>query len=101
MALVILFATVHCALQVMFQRMTQVLTVLMISHMCLSLKVNNSLAQEEDNESYDLVVCSLPKRGKVHQMSVSLDAWVSRHKTMSSIVGNLGNDLAHTSMLDY
>ena len=77
------------------------LTVLMISHMCLSLKVNNSLAQEEDNESYDLGVCSLAESVEVHQMSVSLDAWDSRQRTMSSIVGNLGNDLVHTSMLDY
>jgi len=86
LSLVITFATVHCALQLVFQRMMQVLTVLMISHMCLNLKGSHSPAQEED-ESYDEVIGSLTKS------SVSLSAWVVGQKTMSSVVGNLGNDL--------
>ena len=99
LSLVITFATVHCALQVMFQRMTQVLTVLMISHMCLSLKDRDSLIQKED-ESYDLTFGSLAERDNV-QTAVSLDTWIVRQKAMSGVVGTLGNDLEHTSMLDY
>ena len=95
-----MFATVECALQVMFQRMTQVLTVVMISHMCLNLKENKSLVQKED-ESYDYPVDSLVERHEVHQTAVSLDAWDVRQKTMSSVVGTLGNDLMHTSIFDY
>jgi len=76
----------------MFQRMTQVLTVVMISHMWQSLKDRDSLSQKED-ETYDLSDGSLAKN-KVH-------TWVVRQKAMSTMVGTLGNDLEHTSMLDY
>jgi hypothetical protein len=100
LSLVITFATVNCAFQVVFQRMTQVLTVVMISHMCLNLKDSNSRVQEED-ESSDLVFGSFAKRDKVNRTSASLDAWLARQKTMTSVVGTLGNDLVHTSMLDY
>ena len=98
MSLVITITTVHCALQIMFQRMTQVLTVVMISHMCLSLKDSNSRVQEED-ESADVVFGSLAEREKVHRTSATLDAWIARQKTMSTFVGPLGNDLVHTSTL--
>jgi len=92
LSLVITFATVHCALHLVFQRMTQVLTVLVISHMWLNLKGSHPPAQEED-ESCNEVIGSLTKRSQVHQTSVSFDAWVVGQKTMSSIIGNLGNDL--------
>jgi hypothetical protein len=81
--------------------MTQVLTVVMVSHMCLSLKDSKPLAQEED-ESYDLTISSLPGRVKVdHQTSESLGPWVVGQHSIASVVGTLGNDLEHTSMLDY
>ena len=95
-----MFATVHCSLQVMFQRMTQVLTVVMVSHMCLNLKVNRSLAQKED-ESDDLSVGSLAERVDGHQTAVSLDPWEVTQKRMSTVIGTLGNDLRHTSIFDY
>ena len=84
----------------MFQRMTQVLTVVMISHMCLSLKDRDALVHKED-ESYDNTIGSLAERDNVHQTAVSLDTWIVRRKAMSSVVGTLGNDLDHTSILDY
>ena len=95
-----MFATVGCGLQVMFQRITQVMTVVMISHMFLNLKENKSLVQKED-ESYDLPVGSRIERHGVHQTAVSLDGWDVTQKTMSSVVGTLGNDLMHTSIFDY
>ncbi len=95
MSLVITFMTLDWPLQVMLQRMTQVLTVVMISHMWLSLKGSNSQVQKED-ESYDLAVGSLAKRDRVHQTSVSLEASIVRQNVMSSMVGTLGNDLEYT-----
>jgi hypothetical protein len=98
-SMVITFVTVECAVQLVFQRMTQVLTVVMISHMFLNLKGSNSPAQEE-TESHDMPFGSLIEREKVDQALGSLDAWLSGAK-MSSIVGTLGNDLVHSSLSDY
>ena len=98
LALLIMFTTVQCALQIAFQRMTQVLTVVMISHMCLNLKDNKSLVQKGD-DSYDLPVDSLAARDEVHH--TVFDAWEVRQRTMSTVVGTLGNDLMHTSIFDY
>jgi len=77
-----------------------VMTVVMISHMFLNLKRSNHPAQEED-ENYDMPVGSLMEREKTYQTSGSLDAWAVGPKTMSSVIGTLGNDLAHTSILEH
>ena len=76
------------------------LTVVMISHMVLHLKRSDPPVQEEA-ESDDMVVGSLIARDGAYQTFVSLDAWAIKQKTMSSVVGTLGNDLVHSSMSDY
>jgi hypothetical protein len=78
--------------------MTQVLTALMISHMFLNLKDINSRVQDK---SSDLVLGSFSKRDKSYQTSASLGAWFVGQKTTTSVVGTLGNDLVHSSILDY
>jgi hypothetical protein len=99
-SMVITFATVQCAIQLVIQRMAQVLTVVMISHMFLNLKDCNLLGQEEP-ESSDGVFTSIIDREKALQSSISFDMQVARPKTMLSLVGTLGNDLMHTSILNY
>jgi hypothetical protein len=94
--LLITFVTINCALKVVFQRMTQVLTVLMISHMVLNLKDSDPSVQEEA-ESYETVVGSFLERNNIYQTSESHGAWVVEK---SSVTGNLGNDLVHTSVSD-
>ena len=95
-SMVITFSTVHCDLQLIFQRMTQVLTVVMISHMFLNLKRSSPSAQEED-ESHNITLGSFMERDKAYQSSVSFDGWP---KTMSSVIGTLGNDLVLNSTSD-
>ena len=99
MALLITFSTIDCALKIMFQRMTQVLTVLVISRMVLNLKDSDPRAKEEA-ETYKTVVGSLLERSRFYQTSETHGAWVVGQKTKSSVVGNLGNDLRYTSVLD-
>lgn len=98
-SMIIAFTTIHCALRLIFQRMTQVLTVVMISHMFLNLKRNLLPAQEED-ESYNMTIGSIMEKNKVHPTTVSLDPWVIGSKTISSVVGTLGNDLELNSSSD-
>jgi hypothetical protein len=93
MALLITFATIDCALKVVFQRITQVLTVLVISRMVLNLKDCDPPAKEE-TENYETVV------NDFYQTSESHGAWVIEPKKKSSVIGNLGNDLVHTSLFD-
>ena len=95
--LLITFVTINCALKVVFQRMTQVLTVLMISHMVLNLKDSDPPAQEEA-ESYETVVGSFLEGNNFYQTSESHGAWVVEPKKKSSVIGSLGNDLVHTSV---
>jgi hypothetical protein len=97
--LLITFVTIDCAIKVICQRMTQVLTVLMISHMVLNLKDSDRRAKEEA-ENYVTVAGSLLGRNKSYQTSESHGAWAVGAKTKSSIIGNLGKDLVHTSVLD-
>jgi len=97
--MIIAFKTIQCALQLIFQRMTQVLTVVMISHMFLNLKRNIPLPQEED-EGPNMTFASIMERDKTHPTTVSLDPWVTGPKTMSSVVGTLGNDLELSSSSD-
>jgi len=95
-SMIISFSTDVCPRQLIFQRITQVLTVVMISHMFLNLKRSSPPAQE-DYESYIITFGSLMETDKAYQTSVSLDAWP---KTMSSVIGTLGNDLALSSISD-
>ena len=95
---IIALKTIQCAIQLIFQRMTQVLTVVMISRMFLNLK-RNPPAEEED-ESHNMVFASMMERNKAHPTTVSLDPWVIGPKTMSSVVGTLGNDLELSSSSD-
>ena len=95
-AMIISFSTVYCELQIVFQRITQVLTVVMISHMFLNLKRSAPSTQEED-VSYNIAFGSLMERDKAYKSSVSLDGWP---KTMSNVVGTLGNDLVLKSTSD-
>ena len=97
MTLLITFVTINCAIKVIFQRMTQVLTVLMISHMVLNLKDSDRRAKEA--ETYQTVAGSLLGRSKFHQTSESHSAWVVESKKKPNVIGNLGNDLVHPSVL--
>jgi hypothetical protein len=97
--MIIVFSTVDCALRLVFQRLTQVLTVVMISRMFLSLKRGSPTAQEED-VSYNMTFGSIMERDKTHPTSIILDAWVIGPKTMSRVVGTLGNDLELDSSSD-
>jgi hypothetical protein len=99
-AMVIMFAAFHCGLQLILQRTTQVLTVVMISHMFLNLKASNSPAQQE-TESDDEAVGPQTKEKKLRQTSIAFEVQFTRPKKMSNIIGNLGNELVHTSVLDY
>lgn len=93
--MVITFATVECAIQLIFQRMTQVLMVVMISHMVLNLKGSNAQAQGQsvsNNPTPDSVMI----RKRDHQAPISLDTWLIEPGKMSSVVGTSGNDLVHT-----
>ena len=94
-SLVITFATVGCAIQLIFQRMTQVLTVVMVSHMFLNLRGSKPRVQDETEEN-DVTFGSLFEREKAYRARQSLSTWVTE-----TIIGTLGNDLVHTSILDY
>ena len=98
-SLVITFATVKCAIQLIFQRMTQVLTVVMISHMYLNLKSNPET--QKRNEGNHMASGSLVDKGCIYPAPASLDTWFIAPEKISSVVGTLGNDLVHTSLLDY
>jgi hypothetical protein len=98
-ATVVTFATLPPALELLLQRITQVLSVVMISHMFLNLKGSNRRRSKEA-ESHSTRSGYHTKRSEVYETVVSLDTRVTRPKLMSSLVGNLGNELIHTSILD-
>jgi len=75
--------------------MTQVLTVVMISHMFLNLK--GGVPRAQDWAKSNDVTLGPMDRGNAYQAPVSLDDWFSAPDQISSIVGNLGNGLVHTS----
>jgi hypothetical protein len=99
-SMVITFVTVECAAQLVFQRMTQVLTVVMISHMFLNLRGTDPRAQER-TESNRVARRSLMDRETVYQTHVSLDTWFIGPEKMSNVVGSLGNDLVPTPLSNY
>lgn len=99
-SLVITFATVECAIQLIFQRMTQVLAVVMISRMVLNLKGNPGAQKRNDRDDMGLGSSVDKETAYQDQAPVPLDTWVIAPEKISSIVGNLGNDLVHTSLMD-
>ena len=97
---IIALQTIQCAIKLIFQRMTQVLTVVMISHMFLNLK--RSPPAEEEDESHNMTFASMTERKTAHPttVSISLDPWVIGPKTITSVVGTLGKDLELSSSSD-
>ena len=93
-SLLITFLTVNCALQLIFQRMTQVLTVVMISHMYLNLKSNSGRQRRKESDDTAL------DEENTYQAPARLDSWLITPEKISSVVGALGNHLVHTSLLD-
>jgi len=92
-ATVVTFATLPCALQLLLQRLAQVMTVVMISHMFLNLKGRGL----QDSRS-----TAQTRRPDPSETAISFDTRVIGRKKMSStLVGNLGNDLIRISMLDH
>ena len=90
-ATVVTFATLPCALQLLLQRVAQVMTVVMISHMFLNLK-----GREGHGSRSSIYTKRLDPVGTV----ISFGNRVAGRKDMSStLVGNLGNDLMHLSIL--
>lgn len=97
-ATVVTFATLPCALQLLLQRPTQVLTVIMISHMFLNLKGRDNHVSR-DAESRGI---RSNNRSNPFGTTISLETQVKESEKMSNVlVGNLGNDLIRTSILDY
>jgi len=92
-ATVVTFATLPCALQLLLQRLAQVMTVVMISHMFLNLK-GRDLKGSKDHGTR-----SSTKRPDPFETTISFDT--RRKKMSSTLVGNLGNDLMRISILDH
>jgi hypothetical protein len=88
-ATVIIFATLKDALQLLLQRLTQLLTIVMISHMFLNLKGSN-LHGPNGGENRT-------QRLEHYGTDIPL---VTGSKQMSSLIRNLGNDIVHTSKSD-
>ena len=91
-------STQKFGLQLLLQRITQVLTVVMISHMFLNLKASNRRGSK-DAESRDVPSGSGTMHPDAHETGASLQTRVSEPKHLSSLVGNLGNDLIPPSIL--
>lgn len=98
-ATVVTFATLPSALQLLLQRITQVLSVVMISHMFLSLKGSNCRRSNEAESRSPLSSCRMV-RPEAHQTPISHETRGTVPKHMSNLVGNLGNELVHTSELN-
>src|SRR5882757_9732880 len=97
-ATVITFVTLPFALQLLLQRTTQVLTVVMISHMFLNLKGSNRRGSMEAESRSTLSGCRT-ERPEAYETAVSHETRATRPKHMSTLVGNLGNELIHSSVL--
>ena len=94
----ITFVTLPFALQLLLQRTTQVLTVVMISHMFLNLK-GSDRRSSKDAESRSTPSGSCTERPEAYETTVSHETRTIRPKHMSTLVGNLGNELIHSSVL--
>ena len=75
------------------------LMVVMISHMFLNLRGGDPQVQES-TKSHDVAPSSLVQRKKSYRAPLSLDTWFIGPENISNVVGTLGNDLVHTSLLD-
>jgi hypothetical protein len=99
-ATVVTFATLPCALQLFLQRITQVVTMVMISHMFLNLKGC------DHHDSTGVESCSTRLSFRMQgpecsEIAILFEPRVTgADKISSTLVGNLGNDLRHTSILD-
>jgi len=101
LATMVTFATLHdFALQLLLLRITQVLTVVMISHMFLNLKGSNRHGSR-DAGSRRVASSSRTKRSEACETEVSLETRATVPKHMASLVGNLGNELMHPSILGH
>jgi hypothetical protein len=97
-ATVVTFATLPCALQLLLQRLAQVMAVVMISHMFLNLK-GRDLKGSNDHSGLSR---SSTKRPDPFETMISLDTrGIGRKKMSSTLVGNLGNDLMRISIMDH
>lgn len=85
-------------LQLLLQRITQVLTVVMISHMFLNLKASNRHGSK-DAESRGAPSGSRTMHPGAYETVASQETRVTESKHLSSVVGNLGNDLIPPSIL--
>src|SRR5258708_35361982 len=100
-ATVVTFLTLRCALRLLLQRITQVLTVVMISHMFLNLK-GLDRRNQEDAESRGAPSSSCMKGPpKLYVTMMSLETRASGPKNLFSVVGTLGSDLQHTFPMGY
>ena len=101
-ATVVTFVTLRLtpALQLLLQRMTQVLTVVMISHMFPNLK-GGTRHDSKDSELYGAPWSFGTRRPEPYERETSLFTRIKRPKKLSILVGNLGNELMHTSILDF
>lgn len=99
-ATVVTFATLPDALQLLLQRLTQVLAVVMISHMFLNLKGSNHRDSMEAESCGALSGCRTECPG-ANESAIPHETRAKRPKHMSSLVGTLGNELIHTSVSDH
>lgn len=99
-ATVVTFATLPDALQLLLQRITQVLTVVMISHMFLNLKGSHHRGSKEAESRSAPSGCRTERPGAC-ETALSYETRATRPKHMSSLVGTLGNELIHTSVSDH
>lgn len=99
-ATVITFVTLPDALQLLLQRTTQVLAVVMISHMFLNLKGSKHHGSKGVENRSAPLGCRT-EFPEAYDTSVSHETRVTRPKHMSSLVGTLGNELIHSSVSDH
>jgi len=99
-ATAVTFAKLHPGSQLLLQRMTQVIAVVMISHMFLNLKGSDCRGQE-GTESRGALSSSRTMGPEPYERVIPLKTRLLGPRKMSTLVGNLGNDLIHTSILDY
>jgi hypothetical protein len=99
-ATAVTFAKLPPAPQLLLQRITQVISVVMISHMFLNLKGSDRRGQE-GAESHGALPSSRTMGPEPYERVITLKTRLLGPRKMSTLVGNLGNDLIHTSILDY
>lgn len=99
-ATMVTFAELSFAFQLLLQRITQVLTVVMVSRMFLNLKGSIRYGSK-GAESRGVPLSSGMMHVEASEIAASLETQVTGPNHMSTLVGNLGNDLMHSSILDH